>query len=224
MSEVMNTIILIPPSEGKADGGSDTPLKSASGITADLIEAIKEADPKKLYGLKEKALEKAIAVNREVLTSKTMPAIERYTGVVYDAIDYQTLKNTSDFDEKIAIVSGLFGLVRPTDLIPNYRLKIDKLKAAKLWLNANAKQLENTFVIDLLPQAHKKAVKYDNGIAVEFVLKKAGKKMPAGHQGKHIKGRFVRWLIENNITDPKHFKKFTEDDYAWTGDIFLKEV
>jgi len=195
-----------------------------SGIAADLIEAIKEADPKKLYGLKDKALAKAIAANKDVLSSKTMPSIERYTGVVYDAIDYQTLKNASDFDEKVRIVSGLFGLVSPADLIPNYRLKIDKLKAAKLWLDSNSEQLKETFVIDLLPQAHKKAVKYDNGIEVEFVLKKAGKKMPAGHQGKHIKGRFVRWLIENSVTDPQRFKNFKEDGYKWTGEVFLKEV
>ncbi len=220
----MKTIILIPPSEGKADGGYNKPVQSLSGITADLIKSINEADPQKLYGLKEKALEKAIDVNKKILNSKTMPAIERYTGVVYDAIDYQTIKNKPEFDNKVLIVSGLFGLVRPTDLIPNYRLKIDKLKAAKLWLSSNSEQLKDRFVIDLLPQAHKKAVKYDNGIEVEFVLKKAGKKMPAGHQGKHIKGRFVRWLIENNITDPKHFEEFTEDSYKWTGEIFLKEV
>lgn len=220
----MKTIILIPPSEGKADGGNDTPLQSVSGITADLIEAIKGGDPKKLYGLKEKALEKAVAVNEDVLSSQTMPAIERYTGVVYDAIDYPSLENKSDFDEKVRIVSALFGLVRPTDLIPNYRLKIDKLKAAKLWLDTNSDQLKNVFVIDLLPQAHKKAVKYDNGIEVEFVLKKAGKKVPAGHQGKHIKGRFVRWLIENNITDPTDFIRFDEEGYKWTGEVFLKEV
>ncbi|XPV77020.1 MAG: YaaA family protein [Desulfovibrio sp.] len=220
----MKTIILIPPSEGKADGGSNKPLKSVSGITADLLEAIKEADPKKLYGLKEKALEKAIAANADLLTSKTMSAIERYTGVVYDAIDYQTLKNQSDFDEKVFIVSGLFGLVSPADLIPNYRLKIDKLKAAKLWLDSNSEQLKGVFVIDLLPQAHKKAVKYENGIEVEFVLKKAGKKMPAGHQGKRIKGRFVRWLIENDINDSERFTEFTEDGYEWMGDVFLKDV
>lgn len=220
----MKTIILIPPSEGKADGGENAPLRSVSGLVADLIAAIKEADPKKLYGLKEKALEKAIAVNDEVLSSKTMPAIERYTGVVYDAIDYQTLKKKSDFDEKVLIVSGLFGLVRPTDLIPNYRLKIDKLKAARLWKQSNSEQLKDAFVIDLLPQAHKKAVEYANGIAVEFVLKKAGKKMPAGHQGKHIKGRFVRWLVENNITAPELFHGFKEEGYTWTGEVFLKEV
>jgi len=220
----MKTTILIPPSEGKADGGDNKPLASASSLTADLIEAIKKTDPKKLYGLKSKALDKAIAVNKELLSSGTMPAIERYTGVVYDAIDYQTLKNKADFDEKVLIISGLFGLVSPTDLIPNYRLKIDKLKSAKLWLDSNSEQLKDKFVIDLLPQAHKKAVKYNHGIEVEFVLKKAGKKMPAGHQGKHIKGRFVRWLIENNITDPNHFKDFNEEGYQWTGEIFLKEI
>lgn len=220
----MKTIILIPPSEGKADGGNNPPIKSLSPITESLLDEIKKAEPKKLYGLKDKALQKAIDTNNALLSAKTMPAIERYTGVVYDAIDYPTLKNKVQFNKQVKIVSGLFGLVKPKDLIPNYRLKIDKLKAFKVWKKENSNALQGYFVIDLLPKAHKKAVEYKEGIEVEFVLIKNGKKMPAGHQGKHIKGRFIRWLIENNVTSSGDFENFSEDNYRWTGNCFLKEV
>lgn len=218
----MNTIILIPPSERKAVGGTFAALKSVHPITQELIVRIQKADPVKLYGLKEKALQNAIFMNSVLLTSKTLPAIKRYTGVVYDAIDYMTLENKELFNQCVRIVSGLFGLIHPTMKIPNYKLKIDKLKAAQKWSNENSKQLKGVFVIDLLPQAHKKAVFYDQGIVVKFVNLCAGKRIPAGHQGKYIKGRFIRWLIENNIPDVNYFSQFTEGGYVWNGELFLR--
>lgn len=220
----MDTIILIPPSEGKAIGGEYEPINEINPITKALLDEINKTEPSKLYGLQGKALEQAIKTHKEILTSKTLPAIKRYTGVVYEAIEYETLKNKKLFDQRIRIISGLFGLITPQTLIPNYRLKINKLSAAKKWLEAKSLALENKFVIDLLPKDHKKAVTYKQGIEVEFVLKKNGKKMPAGHQGKHIKGRFVRWLIEKDVVTSSRFNEFREEGYRWTGEYFLKEL
>ncbi len=224
----MECLILIPPSEKKSNDSIFDRIHNFNKITIDLIDNISKADPNKLYGLKNKALNEAIKINSEIYNSKTNFTINRYQGVVYKAINYETLINKDLFDKRVRITSALFGLLKPKDKIPNYKLKIDKLNSDKLWLIENSKKLKNKFVIDLLPKAHKKSVNYDNGIEVEFVLIKnetlngTSKKMPAGHQGKHIKGRFVRWLIENNITDPKDFNKFTEDNYQWTGEYFLK--
>ncbi|MFT7615997.1 MAG: cytoplasmic iron level regulating protein YaaA (DUF328/UPF0246 family) [Candidatus Woesearchaeota archaeon] len=218
----METIILIPPSESKAVDGTSEPLQPVHPITALLHGQIKRTEPTKLYGLKGANLDEAICINQELLKTNTLPAMQRYIGVVYDAIDYPTLKNKELFDKRIRIVSALFGLVKPQDLIPNYRLKMDKLQADKLWLEENSKQLEKVFVIDLLPQSHKKALTYKDGISVEFVLTKNDKKMPAGHQGKQVKGKFIRWLIENDIQDQSKFADFKEDGYVWTGTEFLK--
>ena len=57
-------------------------------------------------------------------------------------------------------------------------------------------------------------------ISVDFIFLKGGKKMPSGHQGKYIKGRFVRWLIENNILTPSDFINFKEDGYSFDGTNF----
>lgn len=217
----MKTLILIPPSEGKNTGGTNPPV-NATPLTKELLKEIQKSDQAKLHGVKGKALEQAIAANKNALKTKTLPAIERYKGVVYNALDAHSLPKKSL--DRLRIVSGLFGLIKPFDNIPEYKLKIDKLKAAQRWKPIIKEQLKDYFIIDLLPQAHKKAISYEKGMEVEFILKKNGKKVPAGHQGKYIKGRFVRWLLKNNIQDPKEFKKFTEDGYSWTGEHFLKSI
>ena len=65
--------------------------------------------------------------NRAIRSSPTMPAIERYTGVLYDALDAVTLsgKQRAFADDTVAVHSALFGLVAAGDLIPAYRLSFD---------------------------------------------------------------------------------------------------
>ncbi len=218
-------VILIPPSEGKTPGGVSKPIKPKKDVK-EMVSRLQayEGDWDKLLGVKDKALEAAVEANLSVLRSKTMPAIKRYSGVVYDGIDYTSLSAAAKkmFDERVCIVSALFGLVKPEDLIPDYKLKIDKLDAAAFWKPIIAKQLTDCFVIDLLPKVHQKAVEYDDGVRVDFIVEKNGKRKPAGHFGKLIKGRFVRWLCQNRVADPTKFSGFNEDGYLWDGENYTK--
>lgn len=220
-----NTWILIPPSEGKQSGGEGPPIQPSPPVQ-EMIARLQgyEGDWGKLLGVKGKALEEAIAANQSLLKAPTLPAIERYTGVVYDALDYPTLPARAQrfADKHLRIVSGLFGLLKPADPIPNYRLKIDKLDAARFWRQQGAEAFQKAYVIDLLPQAHRKAVDYPQGVAVDFLVEKQGKRVSAGHFGKHIKGRFVRWLCQNQVTDPAAFEDFREEGFEWNGSAFLK--
>jgi cytoplasmic iron level regulating protein YaaA (DUF328/UPF0246 family) len=222
-----NFYILIPPSEGKEKGGTFPSIKKTSKDFGFIVKQLLDLDGgnEKLLGVKAKALEEAIEANKSILKTKTMPAIERYKGVVYKGLDYPSLdqKAKNFFDKHVRIVSAVFGLVNPTSLIPDYKLKIDKLGADKYWRSINQKILGNSFVVDLLPQAHKKAVEFDSGTSIDFVIKRNNKKIPAGHNGKFIKGRFVRFLCENQITDPTKMHKFNEDGFTWNKTCFLKE-
>ena len=199
--------ILIPPSEGKSAGGSGAPLKSVGKNVAALAKQLAKpgTDWDKILGVKNRALEKAIGANRDLLKSPTMRAMERYTGVVYQAIDYPTLdkKAQTFFNAHVRIVSALFGLVEPRQLIPDYKLKIDKLGAANHWRPILKDALKNAFIIDLLPQAHQKAVDYTDGMVINFLRMKNGKRISAGHHGKQIKGRFIRWLCDHQTRDVK---------------------
>jgi len=217
-------VILIPPSEGKAQGGTEKPLKPSTAVKR-MIKTIQDykKDKSKLLGVKGTALNRGITVNRQLLFSKTKPAIERYTGVLYKALDYASLDNKAKkyADEHLGIISALFGLLKTNDLIPDYRLKIDKLNSASYWKPLISEILKDKFVIDLLPQAHKKAVDIVDGVSIDFIIFQDGKLKPAGHMGKHIKGRFVRWLCENAITEVGDFKKFSEEGFKWDGNAFV---
>ncbi|MDP6358788.1 MAG: YaaA family protein [Planctomycetota bacterium] len=218
--------ILIPPSEGKTPGGDGKPLRRARKPEKEMVERLSafDGDWEKLLGVKGDAKDAAIEANQNLLRTATRPAIERYTGVVYQGIDYSSLRKPAKtfFDRHVRIVSAVFGLVEPQFCIPDYKLKIEKLDAAKYWRPLLAKELSNCLVVDLLPQAHRKAVAYEDGIEVEFYMEKSGKRKSAGHFGKLIKGKFVRWLCENRVKSVARFKEFEEDGYQWNGDFFLK--
>jgi cytoplasmic iron level regulating protein YaaA (DUF328/UPF0246 family) len=72
----------------------------------------------------------AIADNRRVRTAPTMPALDRYAGIVYDGLFLQPLSDAARAvaDRELLIFSGLFGVLRGGDPIPAYRVP------AKAWL------------------------------------------------------------------------------------------
>jgi cytoplasmic iron level regulating protein YaaA (DUF328/UPF0246 family) len=221
-------VILIPPSEGKTPSGSGRSLEKVDKDVQVIYDRLMSfrGNFSQLLGVKGKALQAARLANTYILNSPTMPAIERYSGVVYNGIDYKSLpvKARIFLTAHVRIVSALFGLVVPDQPIPDYKLKIEKLDAAGYWKPLMAGKLAGCFVVDLLPQAHRKAVSYEQGIRVDFIVSKKGRHIPAGHQGKLIKGKFVRWLCEQAVTDPKVFKDFKMDGFQFDGRHFIRNM
>src|SRR6478735_8706687 len=107
------TLILLPPSEGKALGGEGGPWQAGT-------MAVAELDRRRQQVLR--ALGRAHPARRE----PTMPAIERYTGVLYKELDAASLGAVARrrMDRSVLTVSGLWGLVAPSDPIPHYKLKM----------------------------------------------------------------------------------------------------
>ncbi|WP_334143326.1 peroxide stress protein YaaA [Corynebacterium nuruki] len=125
-------LILLPPSETKATGGTggalDLTTLSFPGLTevradilADLV-ALDVDEALTVLGISETLRGEAEA-NRALRESPTMPALGRYTGVLYDALDAATLTDSDPAARtRLAVGSALFGVVRADDLIPHYRL------------------------------------------------------------------------------------------------------
>ncbi|HCA85440.1 MAG TPA: peroxide stress protein YaaA [Streptomyces sp.] len=128
-------LVLLPPSEGKAEGGSGTPLDpdslSLPGLSAarrevlDELVALCAADEEKariVLGLSE-GLRGEIAKNTTLPTAGTRPAGEIYTGVLYDALGLASLDAVARAraESSLLIFSGLWGAVRIGDRIPSYR-------------------------------------------------------------------------------------------------------
>lgn len=120
-------LILLPPSEGKAAGGTGVAWTSGTmvvGLDAERRKVIAalatamragEADRAKLLGVTGQTLADATAADRRITKSPTLPAIERYTGVLYDALDGGSLTaaQRGRLVASVVIVSGLWGAVMP---------------------------------------------------------------------------------------------------------------
>ena len=228
--------ILIPPSEGKAKVRSqeilfkDTKFKFAKYTQqiVDLLCLIENEDLTSVYGTTQ---DKAIMFhrqNQDVFNSKCVPAIERYTGVVYNHIDWASLSSKAKnyMEKHIIIFSGLFGLLTPDTLIPDYKLKMNVLSLKSLWGPIISDYLKNEDIIfDLLPQVHRKAYTPNkNTVQVDFLVQSKGKTSAAGHFGKAVKGQFIRFLATNQVTNVKDFSKFEYDGFKWNGKQFIKKT
>jgi len=229
--------ILIPPSEGKAKTKSTTTLFADTKFKFErevnqvvrLLELIGDEDLRSVYGT---STEKALMFhrqNQDIFNSPCAPAIERYTGVVYEHIDWQSLSEAAkDYMEKhILIFSGLFGLLTPKTLIPDYKLKMNVLSLQHHWNPVLTEELnKEKMIIDLLPQVHRKAYKpnKETVIFVDFLILNKGKKSAAGHFGKAVKGEFIRYIAENNITKIDDFSGFEYEGFKWDGEAFIKHA
>ncbi len=229
-------MILLPPSEGKATGGKGPPWESVDQsfpaladprreVVHALVEAMGGSSEarSKLLGVKATKAEEATAVNLDVATAPTMPAIDRYTGVLYDALNYPSLpaKVRRDVDRQVVVFSGLWGVVRPTDPIPDYKLKMGASlpglgKPARFWkplisdAMAGAITASGTNTVwDLLPNEHT-AAWYPSvagrRIRVRFLddVVKNGERtlVTVSHWNKLLKGALVRHVVEHGLDDP----------------------
>jgi cytoplasmic iron level regulating protein YaaA (DUF328/UPF0246 family) len=129
-------LILLPPSEGKTRPESGVPLnleslsfESLTTTRAQLLRTLIKlcnGNPKRAMqtlGLGPTQAD-AIEVNGGLDREPTARADAIYTGVLFTALDLPSLDAASRAraDESLAIASALFGLLRPSDQIPAYRL------------------------------------------------------------------------------------------------------
>lgn len=234
-------IILIPPSEGKAAGGRGAPWAAGTMGFSELDEsrrlvatalqtAMADSEPAlaKLLGVKGEALAAARSVNERVLTAGSKRAIDRYTGVLYDALDHHTLDATSHrrLNRQVIVFSALWGLVRPNDSIPDYKLKMSASldgigRLSTFWRpllgEALAQQTNRKVVWDLLPNEHSSAWRppansYRARISVRFlddVADGKGRKLiTVSHWNKLLKGALVRHVLATQLSDPDGLTRF----------------
>ncbi|MDG4798724.1 peroxide stress protein YaaA [Micromonospora sp. WMMD1082] len=131
-------LILLPPSEGKADAGSGRRLDLAR-LSLPELNPTREEVLAALVALGDGPPEAALAAlglgagqhaelrrNARLRQAATAPAGRIYTGVLYEALDLATLPPPAQraAGRQVLVSSGLWGAVRPTDRIPPYRCPI----------------------------------------------------------------------------------------------------
>ncbi|MGM1063086.1 peroxide stress protein YaaA [Saccharothrix sp. Mg75] len=210
-------LVLLPPSETKAVGGAGAPLDldllSHPGLTpvrAKLVDALVElaADvPACLaaLGLSERQAGE-VERNARLRGSPTMPALARYTGVLYDALalDSFTKVERARAYERLAVASALFGLVGGGDPIPAYRLSggsalpsVGPLGA--LWRPALEPVLAGAgFVVDLRSSPYTSLARVPDAAVVRVVTEgDGGRRVAVSHFNKAHKGRLAHALVRS---------------------------
>jgi cytoplasmic iron level regulating protein YaaA (DUF328/UPF0246 family) len=210
-------LIVLPPSETKAGGGRGAPLDldalslpTLNPIRRTLAESIVSLadDPdasRRALGLGSSALPE-IERNAQLWTSPTRPAIERYTGVLFDALDHRSLTRAGKNKalDRLAIGSALFGVVRAGDPIPAYRLSAGSKVPGFRTLAAEWKPalpealaaLDEDVVIDLRSGGYQQLGPVADAITVTVLTEGAnGKRTVVSHFNKHHKGLVARSLI-----------------------------
>lgn len=219
-------LILLPPSETKRDGGADGSALALDALSFPELTSTRRsvsAQLRKLAGnlsVMAEALKlrpsqhHELMRNRSVRTSATMPAMDRYTGVLFDALDAASLPEAARAfaARHVVIHSALFGLVGAADPIPAYRLSHDSrlptLPLKKAWSAPIAGVLEayDGLILDLRSEAYV-ALGPAPARAGSYYLRVVaagsdGEVKALNHFNKKGKGEFVRAIVTSGVDHP----------------------
>ncbi|MCU1587878.1 MAG: hypothetical protein JWN31_1371 [Frankiales bacterium] len=208
-------LVLLPPSETKAAADSGPPLDLEALSFPGLARTRKKlvGQLARLAKRNRAGLARALALsprqgfelqrNASLLTSPALPALELYTGIVYDNLDYPTLKGPARkrADQSLVVASALFGLLRPADRVPAYRLSGGTVLPglgglAPLWrpvlepVLAEADQL----VVDLRSGAYQSLARVPHAVQVRVLRDEGGRRTVVSHDNKWTKGLLARAL------------------------------
>lgn len=170
-------------------------------------------------------------------TENARPAVYAFDGDVYQGLDVYTLPEAKldDLQDKLLILSGLYGLLQPLDLMQPYRLEmgtslpIGKNKNLyEFWKKTITKQLnselqKNELFINLASNEYfsavdAKALKVPV-ITPEFKDYKDGKLKMISFFAKKARGLMVRYIIDTNAETIDDLKAFNYEGYAFDANL-----
>ncbi len=218
-------LILLPPSEGKNRPAEGPVLDLEELAFSSVLGRPRERLIRALEKLGDRPVKKAakvmdlspglagdIALNATIRSAPTAPAREVYSGVLYDRLGLAELgkRASRQADRSLLISSALWGMTRPTDLIPYYRLST-KPKLARvgglgaLWREPLAKAMAGSgfdepgeIVLDMRSGSYSSLwrPRHARHIAVRGFTETGGRRKAISHMAKSIRGDVARVVLE----------------------------
>ena len=241
-------ITLLSPAK-TLDYESPLPVKDFSvpenlSQSKQLIKALRKKDPQDLsdlMGLSEKLanlnFERNMNWEPPVKHSDDIrQAIFAFKGDVYTGLSAYSLKKSdiNFLDKHVRILSGLYGILKPLDLMSPYRLEMGtKLETSEgkdlyeFWgqeitnsINESISSHKSKYILNLASVEYFSSVKKDllNGEVISPVFKdyKNGKYKIISFFAKKARGSMTRYLVENRIDSPKDISGFDYDGYKYS--------
>ncbi len=169
----------------------------------------------------------------------SLQALLSFKGDVYRGIDAGSF-TPEDFEfsqDHLRIISGLYGLLRPLDLIQPYRLEMgSSIRLAgdkslyRFWTNTLTSALNREIekrkvkvLINLSSQEYFKAINANNLrakiITPVFKENRNDKYKVVGILAKKARGLMTRFIIKKRIADPENLKLFSEEGYTYDDNL-----
>jgi len=217
--------ILLAPSETKRSGGEFTfdianllfrelvPYRTKLLHTyINLLQKGDLATLSRMFGLKKEA--DIRAQQKDIVHELTMKAIERYTGVAFDYLSYADLDTEAQIyiDQHVILFSNLFGPIKASDLIPEYKLKqgeaVGDIKVEKFYHEHSASLMEDYLaedeILDLRAGFYDKFYKPEKAYTtLKFI--KDGKVV--SHWAKAYRGIVLREIAKAGVETLDDFMK-----------------
>jgi cytoplasmic iron level regulating protein YaaA (DUF328/UPF0246 family) len=221
-------------------------VEDARGLNPDDIRA--------LMGVSEQIAhlnhERFMNWQSESTSDNAKQAVLAFKGDVYTGLQAETLSEDDlDFAQtRLRILSGLYGLLRPLDLMQPYRLemglKFTNQRGKNLYefwgeqlpdtLNADLVSAKTEVLINLASNEYFKAVKPKllnaDIITPQFKDLKNGQYKMISFFAKKARGLMARYIIDNRITEPEALKSFSEAGYYYSDEqsqgnqwVFLRD-
>jgi len=220
----------------------DSTIPSLLEHSNELIKDLKSLNPQEVSSLMSLS-DKLGALNYErfqewktpFTKSNSKQAILAFKGDVYQGLDAESLSETELIwaQKHVRILSGLYGILKPMDLMQPYRLEMGTKFATKrgqnlydFWNSIITEELnknfssDNTNLLNLASNEYFKSINVSelkaNVISPVFMDKKNGKYKIISFFAKKARGLMTRYVIKNRIEDITDIQNFDEGGYFFS--------
>tara|TARA_B100001989_G_scaffold57712_1_gene38336 strand:- start:336 stop:1103 length:768 start_codon:yes stop_codon:yes gene_type:complete len=220
----------------------DSTIPSLLEHSNELIKDLKSLNPQEVSSLMSLS-DKLGALNYErfqewktpFTKSNSKQAILAFKGDVYQGLDAESLSETELIwaQKHVRILSGLYGILKPMDLMQPYRLEMGTKFATKrgqnlydFWNSIITEELnknfssDNTNLLNLASNEYFKSINVSelkaNVISPVFMDKKNGKYKIISFFAKKARGLMTRYVIKNRIEDITDIQNFEEGGYFFS--------
>ena len=207
-------------------------LKSLSGVKLEKLMDISPA----LASLNK---ERYINYKSSHDLDNAKPAIYAFMGDVYRGLDANSLSQEGLAQARghLRMLSGLYGVLRPFDLIQPYRLEMGtrlpvrrKKNLYEFWgnkiteqLNEDAREVKSRFIVNLASDEYWKAVNEKEleipALKINFREWRNGRYAFLSFNAKRARGMMARYLLENQVNDVEGILGFDYEDYAYNPEL-----
>lgn len=165
------------------------------------------------------------------------PAVYAFAGDVYVGLDAYSLpvEKLDDLQDRLRILSGLYGLLKPLDLIQPYRLEMGtqlpigesknlyEYWKQKLTANLNKELKKGELLVNLASDEYASAIDFKSlkvpVIKVDFKDMKDGKLKMISFFAKKARGMMVRYIVDTNAQTIEDLKGFDYEGYGFDANL-----